>query len=112
MDKQDREPNNILAWMILGYWCSHPQAKDTATGISTWWLRVDGASPDRVRVMAALEYLEERGWVTTRGEPSAFKVYGLNQERQQALQTFLHRRDLTYEAHGQETASIRDSFEP
>jgi hypothetical protein len=39
--------------------------------------------------MDALEYLDQRGWLTTRGVNCAFKVYGLNKDRRSALQQFL-----------------------
>lgn len=26
------EQNNVVAWLILGYLCSHPDAKDTVVG--------------------------------------------------------------------------------
>lgn len=95
METSDQPRNNIYAWLILGYLCSHPDAKDTAAGISKWWLPSEGIHADRQRVTDALEYLNQRGWLTTRGESAALKVYGLNIDRRLALQTFLsaHEQD-------------------
>jgi hypothetical protein len=87
--------NNILAWLIVGYLCSHPDAKDTAGGIGRWWLRSEGIQVDALRVRDALRYLEQRGWLTTRGDGFTLKVYGLNKDRQEALQTFLLVHPLT-----------------
>jgi hypothetical protein len=87
MERPDHEHNNILAWLILGYLCSHPEAKDTVAGIGQWWLRLEGVNVDRMRIGAALEYLDQRGWLTTKGRD--LTVYGLNRDRQQALQSFL-----------------------
>ena len=30
--------NDAVAWLILGYLCSHPDAKDTVDGVEKWWL--------------------------------------------------------------------------
>ena len=90
MDKPGvSEPNNAVAWVILGYLCSHPDAKDTATGIGKWWLRAEGVDAEMERVHGALDYLAERGWITSTGGSAGLKVYGLNQTRKNALQQFL-----------------------
>ena len=36
------EHNDAVAWLILGYLCSHPDAKDTAEGVEKWWLNGQG----------------------------------------------------------------------
>jgi hypothetical protein len=86
------DTNNILAWVILGYLCSHPEAKDTAVGIGKWWLRIECIEADMDRVRSALEYLVRYGWLvptqTTVGSP----VYGLNKERLPVLQSFMQGR--------------------
>lgn len=92
MEKRDENGNDILAWVILGYLCSHPDAKDTVAGIARWWLRGEGVQVEMIRVDGALEYLKRRGWLTTRGEGAAHRVYGLNKARQQGLQDFLQGR--------------------
>jgi hypothetical protein len=81
--------NNVVAWAILGYLCSHPEAKDTALGIGKWWLRTEGITADMDRVQIALEYLARSGWLTEMESHSGQMIYGLNKERQDALQRFL-----------------------
>ena len=83
------EDNNVVAWLILGYLCSHPDAKDTAIGVGKWWLRAEGVDAEMECVLGALDYLAERGWVTSTGGNAGLKVYGLNQARKAALQQFL-----------------------
>ncbi len=83
------EPNNVVAWLILGYLCSHPDAKDTAAGVGRWWLRGEGVDADMEVVRRALDYLVERGWLTSTGGYPFLKMYGLNKERQSTLQQFL-----------------------
>jgi hypothetical protein len=95
MGRPDNIENDILAWLILGYLCSNPDAKDTAVGIGRWWLRLEGIQVDALRVRDALRYLEQRGWLTTRGDGPSLKVYSLSKDRQQALQTFLRVHPLT-----------------
>jgi hypothetical protein len=83
------ERNNVVGWAILGYLCSHPDAKDTAAGVGKWWLRSEGLDADMDRVRGALDHLVERGWLTATLTHSGLSVYGLNKERQLALQRFL-----------------------
>jgi hypothetical protein len=83
------EDNNVVAWLILGYLCSHPDAKDTAIGVGKWWLRAEGVEAEMECVFGALDYLAERGWITSTGGNAGLKVYGLNQTRKAALQQFL-----------------------
>lgn len=82
--------NNIVAWLILGYLCSHPSAKDTADGVSRWWLRGAGVEANERAVEEALKYLAAKGWVTMTKAPSGPKLYGLNLLKQTVLQQFLH----------------------
>lgn len=83
------EDNNVVAWLILGYLCSHPDAKDTAIGVGKWWLRAEGVDAEMGCVHGALNYLVERRWITSAGGAAGLKVYGLNQTRKAALQQFL-----------------------
>ena len=82
--------NNIVAWLILGYLCSYPSAKDTAGGVSRWWLRSAGVEANELAVEEALDYLALRGWVTVAKTPSGQLLYGLNFLKHSLLQQFLH----------------------
>lgn len=82
--------NNIVAWLILGYLCSHPSAKDTAGGVSRWWLRGAGVEANELVVEEALKYLAIKGWVTVAKTPSGQLLYGLNVLKHSVLQQFLH----------------------
>ena len=61
------EDNNVVAWSILGYLCSHPDAKDTAEGIGRWWLRGAGIEADTDVVRGSLAYLVEAGMADGNG---------------------------------------------
>jgi len=68
MDRKDvSEQNNVVAWLVLGYLCSHPEAKDTAMGVRKWWLSGEGIEADRDVVRGSLDYLVKRGWLTATG---------------------------------------------
>lgn len=88
------ENNNVVAWLILGHLCSHPDAKDTVAGIEKWWLRTEGIDVDMRRVRGALDYLVQLGWLRLMRNHSGFIVYGLNKERLPALQRFLQCQSL------------------
>lgn len=84
------EDNNVMAWLILGYLCSYPDAKDTAEGIGKWWLSAEGVETDVEAVRASLDYLVERRWLMiSMAGHSGPRTYGLNQERKTVLQKFL-----------------------
>jgi hypothetical protein len=83
------EDNNVVAWLILGYLCSHPDAKDTAEGIGRWWLRGEGINADTDVVRGSLAYLVKQRWMTTTGGSIGLTLYGLNKNRLYALRQFL-----------------------
>lgn len=83
------ENNNVVAWLILGYLCSHPDAKDTAEGIRRWWLRGEGLDADTDVVHGAIAYLVKREWLTATGGHVGPVRYGLNKTRQDKLQQLL-----------------------
>lgn len=87
------EDNNVVAWLILGYLCSHPDAKDTAEGIGGWWLRGEGLDADIDVIRGAIAYLVKREWLTaTGGRHVGLIRYGLNKVRQNELQQLLQRQ--------------------
>jgi len=90
------QDNNVVAWLILGYLCSHPDAKDTAEGIGRWWLRGKGIDADAEAVCAALGYLVERRWLISIAGYSGSQIYGLNQERKTVLQQFLQSQSIIH----------------
>ena len=83
------EDNNVVAWLILGYLCSHPDAKDTAEGIGRWWLHGEGVNIDTDVVRGSLAYLVKRGWLRATEDYTGLTLYGLNKNRQHALRQFL-----------------------
>ena len=80
--------NNVVAWLILGYLCSYPDAKDTAEGIGKWWLSAEGVETDVEAIRASLDYLVDRRWLISMAGHSGSRTYGLNQERKTVLQKF------------------------
>ncbi len=85
--------SNVVAWLVLAYLRTNPNAKDTAEGVEQWWLRRWGADFDQTGVTEALEHLVQRGWLTVRGSLSGHRLYGLNQTRRIELQQLLRSRE-------------------
>ena len=81
--------NDIVAWVILGYLCSHPHAKDTAEGVRNWWLASERISVDADDVRGSLDYLVRLGWMSMSNGKAGDAVYGLKMNRRQVLQRFL-----------------------
>jgi hypothetical protein len=83
------EDNDIVAWLILGYLCSYPDAKDTAEGVAHWWLGGEGVDVNTKVIHESLDYLVRVGWLRTTARHAGVTVYGLNQHRRCHLQRFL-----------------------
>ncbi|MEO7859292.1 MAG: hypothetical protein ABIU05_02425 [Nitrospirales bacterium] len=79
----------MVAWLILGYLCSYPDAKDTAESIGRWWLHGEGIDADTDMVRGSVAYLVKQGWLTATGGSAGLTLYGLNKNRLLALRQFL-----------------------
>ncbi|HKY71784.1 MAG TPA: hypothetical protein VJL88_07675 [Nitrospira sp.] len=100
---------DIAAWLILGYLCSHPDAKDTAEGVEKWWLNGEGTHVESKVVRAALAYLVKLGWLVSTERKGSGMVYGLNGDRRKKLRQFLENSD-SVELFGVEFVTIDGKF--
>ena len=83
------EHNDAVAWLILGYLCSHPDAKDTAEGVEKWWLNGQEINVNARVVRGSLDYLVRLGWLVSSDRQGSGMVYGLNGDRRSKLIQFL-----------------------
>jgi hypothetical protein len=83
------EDNDVVAWLILGYLCSYPDAKDTAEGVANWWLGGEGIDVEAAVIRGSLDYLVRLGWLRATRLSAGITVYGLNQSRRGHLQCFM-----------------------
>lgn len=90
------EQNNVVAWLILGYLCSHPDAKDTVVGVEKWWLQPEGVEVSTRQVQSTLDGLVEWGWLTSMTSPSTVTVYGLNKACLSLLRRLLQGQSSTH----------------
>ena len=84
------EDNDVVAWVILDYLCSYPDAKDTAQGVGNWWLKGEGFEVDAEVVRGSLDYLVRLGWLRVTTRHAGVTVYGLNPNCRWNLQGFMH----------------------
>ena len=83
------EENDVVAWLILGYLCSNPDAKDTAEGVEKWWLNGMEINLDAIAVQGSLDHLVRLGWLVLSQRHGSGMVYGLNGDRRDKLRQFL-----------------------
>jgi hypothetical protein len=83
------EHSDAVAWLILGYLCSHPDAKDTAEGVEKWWLNGQEINVNASVVRGSLDYLVRLGWLVSSDRQGSGMVYGLNGDRRNKLRHFL-----------------------
>ena len=85
------EYHAAVAWLILGYLLSHPDAKDTVDGVEKWWLNGMEISIDATAVRGSLDHLVKLGWLLSSERQGTGIVYGLNKDRRDRLRQFLER---------------------
>ena len=100
---------DIAAWLILGYLCSHPDAKDTAEGVEKWWVNGKGTHVESKIVRAALAYLVKLGWLVSTERKGSGMVYGLNGDRRKRLRQFIENSD-SVELFGVEFVTLDGKF--
>jgi hypothetical protein len=81
--------NDAVAWLILGYLLSHPDAKDTIDGVEKWWLTDREISMDARTVQGSLDQLVTLGWLVSIERRGSGRVYGLNKDRREKLRQLL-----------------------
>lgn len=99
------EHNDVIAWLILGYLYSNPEAKDTADGVEKWWLKDMEISMDPRTVQGCLDRLVKWGWLVSSNRQGIGIVYGLNGERRETLRHFLQSTVDSSSRQGQEADS-------
>jgi len=89
MNRPAFEHNDVVAWVILGYLFSHPDARDTAEGVEKWWLNGQEINVNARVVRGSLDYLVRLGWLVSSDRQGSEMVYGLNGDRRNKLRQFL-----------------------
>lgn len=78
-----------IAWAILRYLESHPEAKDTLDGIAHWWLRREWSERLLGDVERAVALLVSRGLVLETQRQGVPPYYGLNPQKQGEISRLL-----------------------
>ena len=87
----DTNNSDVVAWLILGYLCAHPDAKDTVDGVEKWWLKDMEFGLDARTVQGSLDRLVKWGWLVSSQRQGTGVVYGLNKERRATLRKMFER---------------------
>ena len=82
------ENDHEVAWLILAYLCSHPDAKDTVDGVEKWWLKGAETGTDARTVQNSLDHLVKLGWLSLTERHGTGAVYGLSKDRREKLWEF------------------------
>ena len=77
LQREAGSPIHAVAQVVLEYLQAHPQAADTAEGISAWWLGTSRRGMRVAAVIEALEALVARGAVCGETTPAGETVYRL-----------------------------------
>ena len=86
----DQSPTAFeCAQQTLRYLTRHPQAKDTAEGIATWWLQRERIEQVVDEVYDALALLLDRGLIVERRGRDRTTYYELNREQIDEVARFL-----------------------
>lgn len=72
---------NALVDAILAYLSNHPQAADSADGVTRWWLARDGSAPSPSDVEEALATMVERGLLRRVELPDGTVLYSCDGSR-------------------------------
>jgi hypothetical protein len=82
----------MVTEQILRYLAEHPDAKDAVEGIHKYWL-IGASIPAAVEeVQNGLNLLVQSGWVIVSQNSLTPRLYRLNKDRLNEIQTFLSRR--------------------
>lgn len=104
------EPDTRIALSILDYLVKHPDAKDTLTGIASWWLLRDYVDKLLQQVSHAIDFLVAQDLIKTRDLQDHTRIFELNPERLQDIELIIKTRSFTIA--GQNEKQIRTQKGP
>ena len=78
IDSEETPPDELIV-EILRYLVSHPEAKDTISGIEKWWLSTSMSREGKKKIEEGLNLLVARGWLIERRSPQSETIYSLNE---------------------------------
>lgn len=76
---------------ILAYWVEHPEASDTADGITSWWLLEEAIKRDSAIVRKVLDDLVAELLVLEHRSQDGRRRFQLNQQRLSEIRQMLAR---------------------
>ena len=78
-----------VAWAILDYLWKHPEAQDTLSGISQWWLPEEKVTSRTATIKEALTDLVGKGLVLERRGRDSQIHYRINRRKLHEVRAFL-----------------------
>ena len=86
---QPAQRGHSIQHQVLKYVTSHPEAKDTVEGIQQWWFGDSAIRVPTGELIAALDDLVVRGWITATELGGAATLYALNKDHLQEIWDWL-----------------------
>ena len=87
------DPQSEVIRLLLRYLIANPDAKDTAEGISEWWIPKQHRELRPEALEKILASLVAKGWIIERDVSQQEKLYALNRQVIGEIERYLHDRD-------------------
>ena len=87
MEKSNSHNDELkFAYMVLNYLMRNPDAKDTISGISQWWILSEVVDNTVDRVDRALRYLKDEGFIKVLKPYDSESYYCINDSNKKTYQ--------------------------
>jgi hypothetical protein len=87
------ETRSQVARAIMDYFCKHPDAQDTLSGIAEWWLADEKVKTRTATIKEELDKLIAEGFVLAHKGTDSQIRYRVNEQRLKDIEALLDQKD-------------------